>query len=213
MSEETLIGDAPTQAAAEPSPSATPAATAATDAAQPQQTPPAEAANNTPAETEEAASKPAERAAPEKYEFKLPEGADPKAVAEFEAMARELKMPQEEAQLLMDKLAPTMEARYAQRTAEAVAKASADWTAASQADKEFGGDKLTESLALGEKALAAFGTPELRQMLVDSKLGNHPEVIRFMVRAGKALSEDTFVAGGKPVAAKDAASVLYPNQH
>jgi hypothetical protein len=72
-------------------------------------------------------------------------------------------------------------------SADTIQKAAAEWAAAAVADKEYGGDMLTDSLVTAKKALDAFGTPELRTLLNDSRLGNHPEVIRFMVRAGKAL--------------------------
>jgi hypothetical protein len=60
----------------------------------------------------------------------------------------------------------------------------------------------------------AFGTPQLRELLNESRLGNNPEMIRFMYRAGKAISQDKFVAGGpaRPDGARDPAKFLYPNQ-
>lgn len=219
MTTETLIGDATTPNVAEPTQGAqTPAASVADASAPTQQTPATDAtaqAEPAAAKTDDAASAKPDRAAPEKYEFQLPDGAelDPEIIGEFEGIARELKMPQEEAQTLVAKLAPKITARLVQQQADLVERASTEWTTAATADKEFGGEKLAENLALGEKALSAFGTPALRQMLVDSRLGNHPEVVRFMVRAGKALSEDNrFVTAGRAPAAKDAASTLYPNQ-
>lgn len=219
MTTETLIGDAPTNVAAPTQGEQTQGASAAGGGAPTQQTlAPEVAVQEAPADdaSGEAASAKPERAAPEKYELVLPKGTamDSELLAEFESTARELKMPQEEAQTLIAKLAPKIAERQAQREAEQVEQASTRWTQASMADKEFGGDKLAENLALGEKALAAFGTPVLREMLANTRFGNHPEVIRFMVRAGKALSEDSrLVTGGKPPSAKDAASTLYPNQH
>jgi hypothetical protein len=87
----------------------------------------------------------------------------------------------------------------------------------SKGDKEFGGDKLSENLGVAKKALDAFGTAELRSLLNQSGLGDHPEVIRFMYRAGKAISEDRFVGGapavgkGAPKNFADFADVLYSN--
>jgi hypothetical protein len=90
----------------------------------------------------------------------------------------------------------------------------------SKTDQEFGGEKLSENLSVAKKALDAFGTPELRKLLDDSGLGNHPEVIRMMYRAGKAISEDRFV-GGSPGGQKgsgfrsmdDLANALYANHN
>ena len=161
--------------------------------------------------TDETAAAP-EKVVPEKYEFTQPEGAsvDEASLGEFAALAKDLKLSQGEAQTVIDKMAPAMQARQA----EAIQKAAAEWAATATADKEYGGDKLTESLTTAKKALDAFGTPELRTLLNDSRLGNHPEVIRFMVRAGKAISEDRMVTGGAgpATASTNVAKSLYPNQ-
>ena len=153
-----------------------------------------------------------EKVVPEKYEFTKPEGVqmDEAALDDFAALAKDLKLSQVEAQTVIDKMAPAMAARQA----EAIQKAAAEWAASATADKEYGGDKLTESLTTAKKALDAFGTPELRTLLNDSRLGNHPEVIRFMVRAGKAISEDRMVTGGAgpATAGANVARALYPNQ-
>jgi hypothetical protein len=95
-----------------------------------------------------------------------------------------------------------------------------EWMQASQVDKEFGGDKLNENMAVAKKALDSFGTPELRTLLQQSGLGNNPEVIRFMYRAGKAISEDTFVSNSNGASSGKAnagdfnakAAALYSNQ-
>ncbi len=164
---------------------------------------------------EAAALKAAEKVAPEKYELKAADGTtlDPEALGELEGIARELKLSNEEAQKVTDigaKLAQKWEAKQA----DTIQKAAAEWAATATADKEYGGEKLTESLATAKKALDAFGTPELRSLLNDSRLGNHPEVIRFMVRAGKAISEDRMVTGGAgpATAGANVAKSLYPNQ-
>lgn len=147
--------------------------------------------------------------APEKYEpFTAPEGTalDAAVMTEFETAARELNLPQDAAQKLIDKMAPVM---AKQQTAQ-LEQLRTDWAAASTSDKEFGGDKLTENLGFARKAMDTFGTPELKTMLNDTGLGNHPDVVRFMVRAGKAISEDRIVTGGAPASAnRSAAEVLY----
>lgn len=147
--------------------------------------------------------------APEKYEpFTAPEGTalDAAVMTEFETAARELNLPQDAAQKLVDKMAPVM----AKQQAAQLEQLRTDWAAASTSDKEFGGDKLTENLGFARKAMDTFGTPELKTMLDETGLGNHPDVVRFMVRAGKAISEDRIVTGGAPASAnRSAAEVLY----
>ena len=217
MSDPSKAVEAPAAPAAAPAstmltdpatPNAAPDATAAVDAAADPQ-PPAADAETPDAKTDEAA-KPPERVAPEKYEF-TGDALDPALLGEFEGVARELKLSQEEAQTVVDRLAPKVAERVAAQQAEMLAQAETTWKADTAADKEIGGDALSVNLGVARKALDAFGTPELRALLEGSRLGNHPEVIRFMVRAGKAISEDGLVPGSvKPAApARDAASRLY----
>lgn len=148
---------------------------------------------------------------PEKYEFKAPEGAelDPKVMTEFEGVAKELGLSQEKAQKVIDKVAPQIAA--AQKAQLETIKSQ--WVESSRTDKEFGGEKLNENIAVAEKALNAFGTPALRTLLKDTGLANHPEIIRAFFKAGQKISGSNFVAGGgNSDATKSTASILYPNQ-
>lgn len=154
--------------------------------------------------------------APEKYEFKAPEGKefDTEVIGAYSEVAKELNLPQEAAQKLLDKMAPFME----QRAVQQIEALQTQWKNDAVIDKEFGGEKLQENLSVAKKALDQFATPQLRELLEKSGLGNHPEIIRFMFRAGKAISEDTFVGqtsgSGKaePKGFNDFASALYSNQ-
>lgn len=150
-----------------------------------------------------------EQGAPERYDFKKVPGVqlDGEVLEKFSEAARALNLSQDAAQSLLDQVAPAI-ARQQQDTLKQL---SADWVEAVKADKEIGGDKLSANLAIARKARDAFGSDGLRKLLNESRLGDHPEVVRFFVRAGKAISEDVFVAGGTrpPAGGKDAASVLY----
>ena len=145
--------------------------------------------------------------APDKYEFQAGEGRqfDDEVIGAFSEVAKELNLSQESAQKVLDKVAPVLESR---RVAQ-VAEARAQWAADSKADKEFGGDKLQENLAVAKKARDAFATPALVELLDQSGLGDHPEVIRFFVKAGKAISEDNFVGGGQGSTQSATAQKLY----
>lgn len=160
------------------------------------------------ANTDGDAAKP--EGAPEQYEFKAAEGRefDPAVIAPFSEVAKELDLPQEAAQKILDKMAPVIEARQI----EQINAVKTEWATQSRADKEFGGDKLQENLTVAIKARDAFASPELRTLLDETGLGNHPEVIRFFYRAGKAISEDGFVPGGRATAPSDPAKRLFPNQ-
>lgn len=149
--------------------------------------------------------------APEEYaDFKMPEGVavDSEMADEFRTVAKELNLTQEQAQRMAD-----LGARQAQKAAganvEVIKQARAEWSASAAADKEFGGEGFKANMAYARKALDTFGTPELRNVLNGSGLGDHPEFIRFMYRTGKAISADTFVPGGAAKAPKTDAEVFY----
>ena len=150
--------------------------------------------------------------APEKYEFATPEGMqfDDAVVGAFGEVAKDLNLSQEAAQKILDKVEPVMAAQQN----EALQAASTEWAEASKTDKEFGGDKLNENLAVAKKAMDQFASPELRALLNESALGNNPEVIRMFYRVGKAISEDGFVVGGNAKNSEQTtAQRLYPNMN
>lgn len=149
--------------------------------------------------------------APEAYEFKAPEGQafSPEVLGAFSEVAKELNLPQEAAQKVIDKIAPALAARQE----AALSNARAQWVADVKADTELGGTAVAEKIALANKAFADFGTPELRTLLDTTGLGDHPEMLRWAHRVGKAISEDGFMAGrGASAAHVDPAKRLFPNQ-
>ena len=166
-----------------------------------------EQATTTEQQTQE---KPAEPQVPEAYEFKMPEGVelDKAAADEFSAIAKEHKLTQEQAQKFAD-----IGAKMAQRQQEAHTKLVESWVEQVKTDKDIGGDKLDENLAVARKALETFGTPELRDVLNSTGLGNHPAVIKAFYKAGKAISEDRVVSGQPAGGQRDAAKTLFPNMN
>lgn len=160
--------------------------------------------------------------APDKYEFNdkvadAPEVLDPEVLTAFGEVAKELDLPQEAAQKVLDKVAPVIQARQA----EQVEKARVEWAEESKSDEEFGGETFENNLETAKTALNAFGTEPFKQLLSESGLGNHPEVIRFMYRAGKAISEDSYVGNSQGANAQGSgvpqdfdgkANALYSNQ-
>lgn len=147
---------------------------------------------------------------PESYELQMPEGIelDKAAAEEFTTIAKELKLDQATAQKLAD-----IAAKQQQRQVEEHTKLVESWVEQVKSDKDIGGDKLEENLGIARKALETFGTPELRDVLNASGLGNHPEVIRAFVKAGKAISEDRFVTGAAKGNDTDPAKKLFPNMN
>jgi len=154
---------------------------------------------------------------PEHYEFKLPEGMqlDQEGYSALEPILKEAKVAQEAAQKVIDLYIQRAEAsRNADRAAYSEVVKS--WTEQTKADPEIGGAKLAENLGLGAKVLNKFGTPAALDILKDSGLMNHPEVIRMFVKIGRVISEDKFIEpapGASKVSnpAEETAQILFPN--
>lgn len=207
----TPAGETPPAAPADGSPEAIAAAEAAAAAA-------ASGENKTPEQiaADEAAAAEAAKAAagaPEVYaDFTAPEGSqlDADVMTEFAATARELNLPQDKAQLLIDKMQPIIAARQAAQ----VETLTAAWETETRADPEIGGANMDANLVHAARAMNTFATPAFKDVLNKSGLGNHPELVRFMVKAGKAISEEKIVTGGvaasTPGSTRSTAEVLYP---
>ena len=160
--------------------------------------------------------------APEKYEFNpkvadAPQELDPEVLTAFGDVAKELNLSQEAAQKVLDKVAPVVQAKQA----KALEDAKAGWVNDSQSDEEFGGENFDANLKTAKSALDTFGNDALKSLLVETGFGNHPEIIRFMYRAGKAISEDSYVgnslganakSNGIPKDFNGIANALYSNQ-
>ena len=177
--------------------------------------------DETPVESETSEQEASKEGAPENYEFNTqvadaPDELDPEVLTAFGDVAKELNLPQDAAQKVLDKVAPVIQARQA----KAIEQTKVEWANQSKSDSEFGGESLTDNLDVAKASLDTFGTDALKSLLQETGLGNHPEVIRFMYRAGKAISEDSYVgnsegAVGKSNVPKDfnaIADSLYSNQ-
>jgi len=164
----------------------------------------------------------AKQGAPDNYEFNskvadAPQELDSEVLTAFGDVAKELDLPQEDAQKVLDKVAPVIQ----ERQAKMLEQVRADWASESQSDEEFGGEALNENLNVAKQALDAFGTDAFKSLLQETGFGNHPEIIRFMYRAGKAISEDSYVGNSQganprgsniPKDFNGIANALYSNQ-
>ena len=156
----------------------------------------------------------AEEQVPEQYAdfaFEKGKALDTGLADDIKATAKELGLTQSQAQKLADLALKRTESAQSKQ-AEMLAQARDEWAGQAKADKEFGGDAIEANLATARKALDTFGTPELKALLNESGLGNHPEVIRFFYRSGKAISEDRVIRGGAAGQPTDPAKRMFPNQ-
>jgi hypothetical protein len=146
-------------------------------------------------------------------DFNVPEGAtiDEKVLGEATSLFKDAGLNQEQAQKFIDLHAGLVQAGSTGQV-EAFDQMKNDWREQSASDKEFGGDKFDESVGLARTAIEKFGTPGLSEILSDTGLGNHPEVIRFMTRVGELTKEDVPGNGNPSAAKKDHVSILYPKK-
>lgn len=150
--------------------------------------------------------------APEKYEFALPEGyegqMDEKAIGEFEPVARELGLTNEQANRLIA-IQANAQMRAQQEQQEQITQTMETWASDLRKDSEFGGANFDSNVKTAQKAMEAFGSPELKQILNDTGLGSHPELVKVFHRIGKAISEDSMEKGGGAGGQRSAAEIMY----
>lgn len=146
--------------------------------------------------------KPAEKPAaktPEAYQLTLPENAviDDKTLESTAAIARELELPNESAQKMVNFLNEQSAARDA-ALLESNRPGGAEWTArttewANQAlkDEVIGGspEKLQESVTFAKRALGQFFPPEVSEFLEETGFGSNPALLRGLAKIGKTISE------------------------
>lgn len=136
---------------------------------------------------------------PEKYDLKLPEKS-PLTPVELEAtsaLAKDLKLSQEQAQRLVD-IRHQDRVDLLQGQQQFFDEQVDAWVGAVQKDEEISGKDGTlyrDNVARAKQVINRYGSPELVKALNQTRLGNHPELVRMMVRIGKAMREDSFEGG------------------
>jgi len=139
-------------------------------------------------------------------------------LTEFNTIAKELDLNQDQAQRLVDYQSQRTEAaneKQATALADAIRKQAEDWTNELKNDPDFGGDNLDKNVGLAVKVTNKFGSPELKAVLDSSGMGNNPELIKMFNKIGKAFAEDSLDPddmNSESGSDKSAADVLYPNQ-
>lgn len=150
---------------------------------------------------------------PVSYEpFALPEGVeiDTTALEEAQSLFAEARLSQPQAQKLVDLYAGKMN-ELVQRQISAAESRQKAWVAEVKADPELGGRRFEAARAAARKAMSRFGTPELGRTLDELWVGNNPQLFRFFVRVGQAISEDKYVGAQSSASRLSAAETLYPN--
>lgn len=144
--------------------------------------------------------------APAKYELTLPAGGRVQDVhrSQIETMARANDWSNDDAQAAVDELDAQLKAQ------------TESFLVTTKADKDYGGDKLTESQRFAKLAIDRI-RPEgharrdaFLNLLNGSGYGNHIEVVAFFADLGRQMGEDRGSAGaGGASGSKDPADAMY----
>jgi hypothetical protein len=149
---------------------------------------------------------------PEAYaDFELDEGLqlDSAALEKVAPLFKEMGLSQENAQKLVTAYAEQVQAGEQGRQ-ESFNQTIQGWADQVKNDSEIGGEKFDENIGIAKDAIVKFGTPELKEILETTGVGNHPEIVRFMVKVGRLTREDSLQGGDAPKSSKDRVSILYP---
>jgi hypothetical protein len=160
-------------------------------------------------DTEESNEETQEAGAPEEYsEFEVPEeyGINNETLTDYQSWAKENNLTQDQAQAGVNMVTKMQEAQVSQWVEQQKA-----WVDQAKSDTEIGGEKFDENISTAVKARDSFGNSEFSEMLDTSGLGNHPEMIRFLNRVGRAISEDKVIVSGANAGQRSQENVLYPS--
>lgn len=165
----------------------TPAAAAAPIEPAAPEVPPVDGA----APTEPAA--PVEKIIPEAYELTPPANVvmDDEITELFTTTSKELNLSQEEATKMAEVGFKILEKQQLAAVAE-VAK----WKQQVETDPVLGGANLDANQAVAEAGVDAIASPELKQLLIETGMSNHPEVFKAFHKLGLMIKDDSFVSGG-----------------
>lgn len=136
----------------------------------------------------------------EQIQLTVPEGFQipAEAQAEFLKVLQSDATPQEKANQLIkmhtDALA-NMQTGFDAAIDDHVATTAEAWAKEVESDKEIGGAKFKENVAVANKALNHFGSDSLKSFLKESGLANHPEMVKLFFRIGNQISEGQIVTG------------------
>ena len=148
------------------------------------------------------------------YELKAPEGLelDEQAVEAFLPVAQRLKLSNEDAQELTDLHAKALKHQNEQTLQRHIGMVDG-WSKETAADPEIGGDKLEETVRLGDAALKHAFDAETVKLLTHFGLLNHPGFIRGMRSFGQIVTDDNFIQSTGHAAPRSLAERMYPDMN
>lgn len=116
----------------------------------------------------------------------------------FKTLAAEMKLSPQQVQKLADFESACLKRRAEENLAQKQQQTSS-WANETRA---LYGAKLEQEINYALRAANTFGGPDLRALLEETGLGNHPVMIRTLSGIGRTISEDA-CPGGTPAAPQD----------
>jgi len=161
----------------------------------------------------------------ETFEFEVPDDLKDisftdEALSAFKEVAAKAGLSQEQFQMLAE-----FDARNAVAAQTAAAEQHREvidsWKQSVVTDKDIGGENLPETRQNAKAAIDKFADPELKSLLLSATednpdgtgLGNHPAVMKFLNRIGKALADPDFHDGEEPPKSRDTLRNMYPSMY
>jgi hypothetical protein len=118
-------------------------------------------------------------------------------VAEVTSYAKEKGLTNDQAQSVLDRDSAVVAGILKEQATKFDAEVEG-WKTAVHTDSELGGKHLNESVLLSKTVLEKFGSKALRDELNATGFGNHPELMRLLVRIGKASEAAKLVQPNAP---------------
>ena len=160
-----------------------------------------EAADEKPEKVDEESGKPGDESKEAKADdvsVTLPEDSllDESRVEETLAFAKEQKLSNTQAQAILDRESNAVAAHVQAQKEQSDVKIES-WVEDLKIDKEFGGEKFTQTSEQAHRVMKRFANPEFMTYLNESGLGNYPDLVKTFARIGKVMSEDQLVLPGE----------------
>ena len=146
--------------------------------------------------------KPKEKVVPEKYEIKIDDKCmiTDEQLGKIESFAKDRGFSNEEAQAMVDQVNATIDSSLTLYQEEQVKQVKelveVTWPKEAKEDTEIGGDNFESNCELSKRVVQKFGSEKFLEILEKDGYGNHPEFLRFTVKLGKAMSDDSLIFRG-----------------
>lgn len=164
-----------------------------------------------------------EEGVPDSYTFEPPEGVEMNddltaSIEAFGETAKEMGLTQAQYQKLIE-YDLNRATQINEQAVNGWTERVNGWVSTVQTDKELGGSNLPQTKQTIEAAVKQFGDPDLRALLRSPSqdnpegmsIGNHPAVVRFLNRVGKAIADPSLITGDAQPPMRRPEERMYPS--